>query len=216
MTEAAAHGAEPDAADAAEPDQADAAEEIGPLRRCLVTGERRPRETMLRFVVGPDGTLVPDLAATLPGRGYWLSAGRDVVALGLKKRAFDRAARRPVTVDPALADQIETLLARRCVEDIGLARRAGVAVAGFEKVAAALRQGSVGVLLAAAEGAADGRRKLTALAPGVPVVAVLTTAELGQAFGRDHAVHASVAAGKLAERLRIDATRLAGFRRGVA
>lgn len=196
--------------------EAEPIEETGPLRRCLVTGDRQPRETMLRFVMSPDGTLVPDLAAALPGRGYWLSARREVVVQAVKKRAFDRAVRWPVVTDPALADQVEALLARRCGDDIGLARRAGKAVAGFEKVAAALREGSVGLLVAAIDGAADGRRKLAALAPGLPVAEVLTAAELGRAFGRDHAVHASVAAGKLAERLRFDATRLAGFRSGVA
>lgn len=197
-------------------DEADAVEETGPLRRCIVTGERLPRETMLRFVVGPDGRVVPDLAATLPGRGVWLTASRAVVEQALKKRAFARAARRPVEVDPALADRLEALLVRRCCEDIGLGRRAGVAVMGFEKVSTALRGGGVGLLMAAADGAADGRRKVAALAPDVAIAAVLTAAELGQAFGRDHVVHASIGRGKLAERLRIDASRLAGFRVAVA
>ena len=197
-------------------DAIDAVEETGPLRRCIVTGDRLPREAMLRFVVGPDGKIVPDLAASLPGRGFWLTAAREVVAQALKKRAFARAARRPVEVDTALADQIEALLVRRCCDDIGLGRRAGAALMGFEKVSTALRNGGVGLLIAASDGAADGRRKVAALAPDIAIVAVLTAAELGQAFGRDHVVHASVGRGKLAERLRIDASRLAGFRVAVA
>lgn len=194
----------------------DATAESGPLRRCIVTGERRPRETMLRFVVDPAGRITPDLAANLPGRGFWTTASRDVLATAVKKRSFDRAARRPVAVDPALAQQIEALLARRCCDDIGLGRRAGVAVAGFEKVSTALKSGMAGVLIAAVDGAADGRRKLAALAPELAVVAILTAAELGQAFGRDHVVHAVVGRGKLAERLQNDASRLAGFRAGGA
>jgi len=197
-------------------DDAEAVEETGPLRRCIVTGERLPRETLLRFVVSPEGVITPDLAANLPGRGFWMTASREVLATAIKKRGFDRAARRSVVVDAALGQTIEALLARRCCDDIGLARRAGIAVAGFEKVATALRAGSVGVLIAAADGAADGRRKLAALAPDVPIVAILTAAELAQAFGREHVVHGTIGRGKLAERLKVDAGRLAGFRAVVA
>src|SRR3954462_4486915 len=53
--------------------------ETGPLRRCVMTRRRLPKEQMIRFVVGPARTLVPDLAATLPGRGIWLSALGDVI-----------------------------------------------------------------------------------------------------------------------------------------
>lgn len=194
------------------PAAADAEEETGPLRRCIVTGERRAKETMIRFVVGPDGALVPDVGSALPGRGLWLTAQRDILATALKKRAFDRAARRTVAVPSDLATLIETLLAVRCRDGIGLARRAGKAVAGFEKVKEALRAGPAGVLLTASDGAAGGRQKLAGLARGVPEAMALTAAELGAAFGRDHTVHAVVAPGPLAVRLRTDMTRLAGFR----
>ena len=74
--------------------------ETGPLRRCVLTRERLPKERMIRFVVGPDRQIVPDLAAKLPGRGIWLSASRDVLetarrARGGLARAFARAARGP-------------------------------------------------------------------------------------------------------------------------
>src|SRR5690242_15603225 len=122
---------------------ADAAEivederDTGPLRRCVVTRERLPKERMIRFVVGPDQTLVPDLAATLPGRGIWLSASGDVIqtarAQGGLGRAFARAVRGPVTVPQDLPVVLETALVRRIGESLGLARRARQAVAGFEK-----------------------------------------------------------------------------------
>jgi predicted RNA-binding protein YlxR (DUF448 family)/ribosomal protein L30E len=197
------------------PDGEDEAEEQGPLRRCLVTGDRLPREAMIRFAVAPDGALVPDVAAILPGRGLWLTARREVVETAVKKRAFDRAARRGVTVPPDLADRIEALLAKRCGEAIGLARRAGTAVAGFEKVSSALKAGRVGLVLAAADGAEDGRRKIAGLAQGKPVFDWLSSAELAAAFGREHAVHGGVGPGPLARRLLIDGKRLAGFRRMV-
>ena len=194
-------------------------EETGPIRRCIATGERQPKESLIRFAVDPEGVIVPDVAAALPGRGLWLTARRDIVALAIKKRAFDRAAKRSVKVPEDLADRIEALLAQRCRDGIGLARRAGKAVAGFEKVGQALRAGEVGLLLAASDGAENGKQKLAALARGLDltdeVVAALTGAELGIAFGRDHIVHAALGPGALAERVRVDGARLAGFR-GIA
>ena len=192
-------------------------DESGPLRRCLVTGESLPAETLVRFVLGPDGSVVPDLEGRLPGRGMWLSANRDVVNKALAKNAFARAARKPVNVPADLADRIEMLLARRCVELIGLARRAGQVTAGFDQVRAALAAvtgiGSAGVLVEAADGSGDGRSKLESLARGaVTVVDTLTGEELGAAFGRDRFVHVLIAPGRLAERVQAEAKRLAGFR----
>lgn len=174
----------------------------------------RPKAELLRCVVGPDGRIVPDVAGRLPGRGLWLTARRDIVATAVAKRLFARAARAPVGVDDDLADRVETLLAQRCCEVLGLARRAGQAVAGFTKVRQALERREAAVLAAAADGAADGRGKLAALAPALPVVDPLTSAELGAAFGRDHVVHAVLKPGRLAETLLVEAARLAGFRRG--
>ena len=187
-------------------------EESGPTRRCIVGGESLPVARLVRFVVAPDGAIVPDIEARLPGRGMWLSADRDVLNKALAKNAFARAARRPVTVPDDLAGRVERLLARRCIELLGMARRAGQALAGFEQVRAALAEPGAGLLLEAADGAEDGRAKLRGAARDVPVTAALTGAELGAAFGRERSVHVLVAAGALAERLRIETGRLAGLR----
>jgi predicted RNA-binding protein YlxR (DUF448 family) len=167
---------------------------------------------MIRFVIGPDGVVVPDIEARLPGRGIWLSAARDMVNTAVAKNLFAKAFRRKVTVPADFADQIASLLTRRCLERIGLARRAGQAMTGFEKVRGELKAGRGAVILAAADGAADGREKIRALAPALPLVAVLRSDELGSAFGRNHAVHAVLTAGRLADGLKIDAARLAGMR----
>lgn len=181
-------------------------------RRCVVTGCSGPAAGMIRFVLAPDGQVTPDLEERLPGRGIWLSARRDVVNTACAKHAFARAARAKATADPALADRIEGLLADRCVALLGLARRAGMAVAGFEKVKARLKDGDVALVLAARDGATDGRAKIRALAGTVPIWAVLTANEIGAAFGRDHAVHVAIARGGLADRLSRDLDRLQGFR----
>jgi len=181
-------------------------------RRCIVTGEVRPREELLRFVVDSEGRLTPDVAGRLPGRGIWLSPDRDSVKRARARKLFERAARRTLQIADGLDDQIETLLVSRCVELIGLARRAGQAVAGFEKVRAMLRQGRGAVLLAARDGAEDGREKLRAAAPELPVLDCLEADELGRAFGRERTVHAALSRGALAAMLQVEARKLSGFR----
>jgi predicted RNA-binding protein YlxR (DUF448 family) len=168
----------------------------------------------LRFVVGPGEELVPDLAGNLPGRGLWLTPRRDILERAVAKRLFARAARRPVAVPAGLADHVEALLARRVCDGLGLARRSGLAVAGFEKVCEAIRAGNAALLLAAVDGAEGGRSKIRALGRGLPVAAVLTATEMGAAFGRDHVVHVALGGGRLSSRLLADAEKLAGFRSG--
>ena len=189
-------------------------EDSGPHRRCIVTGAVQPVEGMVRFVIGPDGMVVPDVAGRLPGRGLWLSADRDVVNTATGKGLFAKAARRRVEVPPGLADLVERQLLTRCLDLIGLARRSGQAVAGFEKVCGELRARRGAVVLTASDGAPGGRGKVLGLAGSLPVVAVLTGTEVGMVFGRDHAVHAVLAPGRLADRLLNEARRLAGFRAG--
>jgi predicted RNA-binding protein YlxR (DUF448 family) len=185
-----------------------------PQRRCICTGEIGDRALLLRFVISPDGEIVPDVAAKLPGRGLWLTPRRDIVETAVAKRLFARAARRSVTAPPGLADRIEALLAQRCRDGLGLARRAGVAVGGFAKVREAVRAGDAAVLFGAIDAAEGGRRKMRGLGYGLPMAVALTAAEIGAAFGRDHIVHASVGSGALSARLLTDASKLAGFRAG--
>src|SRR5688500_15598611 len=99
-----------------------------PLRRCIVTATVADREGMIRFVVSPEGGLVPDLEGSLPGRGLWVTARRDVLEKAVAKKLFAKAARRQVRVGPELADRVEALLKRRCLDTLGLGRRAGVAI----------------------------------------------------------------------------------------
>jgi len=188
-------------------------QERNPERKCIVTGTVRAKTELIRFVIGPDGTLVPDIDGRLPGRGLWLSAERDVVKTACAKRSFAKAARAKVEVETDLDERIEALLVRKGLEIIGLARRAGQLITGFEKVRSWLKSGNKpGLLLAARDGADDGRRKIRALAPGLPVIDLFDAEELGSALGRDQAVHGVIAEGGLAERLLAETHRLAGFR----
>lgn len=190
-------------------------EREGPERRCIATGESGDTDPMVRFVLDPGGRLTPDLAERLPGRGVWLTATRALVETAAKKRLFSRGFRQPVETPDDLADRLEALAAARTVEALSLARKAGLAVTGFEKAKARLKQGGAGALLAAADGAADGRAKLAALKGDAPLVAVLTAAEIGAAFGRSEAVHAVLEPGGATERVLREAGRLDGLRQSM-
>ncbi len=186
-------------------------------RRCIVTGEVLPEGRLIRFVADPDGRVVPDIAAKLPGRGMWVSADRKSLEKAIAKKLFSRAAKKPVTADGELPARVERLLASRMADDLGLARRAGAAILGFDQVAAALAEKNPPALLVeASDGAADGRRKLIAVAWAQgfkpKVIDCLNSQELGLALGRENVVHAALKSGQLAERLEMNAGRLAGFR----
>ncbi len=193
----------------------DAAGQVSPSqRRCLVTRAASERDHLIRFVLGPDHRVLPDLEERLPGRGMWLSAERDVVNKAVARNLFARAARAPAAADADLAATVERLLAKRALEGVGLARRAGQVVVGFEQVRAWLRASKAALLIAASDSAADGRAKLRRLAPDLPLITAFSRAELGACLGRDEVVHVAVAPGGLAQRLLRDVGRLAGFRPG--
>ncbi len=179
-----------------------------------MTGTVRQTSELIRFVVGPDESIVPDLVEKLPGRGIWTTACRSVLDRAIAKRLFQRAARRQVRVDPDLPERIERLLAERCLQLLGLARRAGELVTGYEQVAALAGADKAALLLGAYDAAAGGRAKVRAKARRVLVVDLFSSEELSLALGRQNVVHAVLCRGGLAERFRREAVRLAGFRAG--
>lgn len=181
-------------------------------RRCIVGGDALPTGEGVRFVVGPEGAIVPDILGKLPGRGLWVRADRSLVEAAVSKRRFARAARQAVSVPVDLPDQVERLLTKRCIDLIALARRAGEAVAGFEKARSWLSTGTGALLVEASDGASAGRAKIGGIAGDVPRLDMLLADELGQAFGRERAVHVVLANGGLADKLRQEARRLEGFR----
>lgn len=185
--------------------------EDGPERKCIVTGEVQPKFGLIRFVIGPEAQVVPDLAEKLPGRGIWVSASREAIAQAVKKNLFARAAKAPVSVSPDLPDQVEALLVRRVIDLLSLARKSGEAIAGFEKVQGWLRNDEAEVLIQASDGSGRGKSKLST-PEGGKFIGWLTADELGQAFNRETVIHVVLAAGGLARRVVEEAARLKGLR----
>ena len=175
------------------------------MRMCAVSREVRPIDELIRFVVAPSGDVVPDLKRKLPGRGLWVGASRRTIAEAVRRHQFSRGFKRDVRVAATLPADTEALLERSCVEALAMAAKAGQVVSGYAKVEGLLEQGRAGALIHASDGAADGIRKLDAIAGqrsrnigdshGLPIVTALTSAQLDLALGRSNVIHAALLAG---------------------
>ncbi|MFN2324009.1 MAG: RNA-binding protein [Trueperaceae bacterium] len=183
----------------------------GPERKCIATGELRPKEALVRFVIAPDGSAAPDIAAKLPGRGIYVTPERGALDKAARKGLFSRAARQAVRVPDELPALVEHLLARRVIELVSLARKSGAAVGGYEKVKARLARGDVRALMQASDGSERGKSGLSTPEGGT-YIGWLTADELGQAFGRQTMIHAALGYGGLTQRVVEEAARLKGLR----
>ncbi len=183
----------------------------GPERKCIATGEVQPKYGLIRFVVGPETQIVPDIAGKLPGRGMYVAADRDALHKAVTKKLFARGAKMPVQVPEGLIDEVERQLARRVVDLIALSRKSGRAVAGYEKVKAWLQMEEAQVLIQAVDGSGRGKSKLSTPHFGT-YIGWLTADELGLAFGRQTVIHGALASGGLTQRVVEEANRLRGVR----
>ena len=183
----------------------------GPERRCIATGEERPKAELVRFVIGPDGAVVPDVAGKLPGRGIYVAPIPAALTRAADKGLFARAAKQQVRVPGDLAAVVEDLIARRIINLVSLARKGGGAVAGYEKVKDRLARGDVRALLQASDGSERGKSGLST-PEGATYIGWLTADELGRAFGRQTTIHAVLGYGGLAQRVVEEAARLKGLR----
>ncbi|MCC6918197.1 MAG: RNA-binding protein [Alphaproteobacteria bacterium] len=193
-----------------------------PLRRCLVTGASLPKDQLVRFVAAPDDAVVPDVGNELPGRGAWVTANAKTIAKAVSKGQLAKALE--AKADAALPSLVETLLVKRTLGLLGIARRAGLVVNGFERVKEALDLHEIGrarvaVLIEASDGSADGRRSILAKARAIgieaPVCGLFTAAELSMALGGANVIHAcllSAGTGGLHARFLEEIGRTAGFR----
>jgi uncharacterized protein len=176
-------------------------------RLCIVTREVKPTDEMIRFVLGPDRTVVPDLKRKLPGRGVWVTARRDVLADAIRRKAFPRGFRDDVTVLKNLPERVEQLLERSVLDALAIAHKAGAVVAGFTKVESAIETDRIVALMHAREAGADGSRKITAAlrrrfgdsAEAIVTMAGFSSAQLDLALGRANVIHAALLRGRASD-----------------
>jgi predicted RNA-binding protein YlxR (DUF448 family) len=202
----------------------------GPERSCVVTRAVKSPDDLIRFVVGPDGVLVPDLRRKLPGRGVWASLSAATVTDAIRRRAFERSLKTKVVVPPDLAAMIDRLMHKDALQALAMANKAGLVQAGFAKVEAMIASGQCAGVIEAQDGAEDGRRKIgQALrraevareeaglkARKLPVVAIFASEDLELALGRPHVIHAALAPGPAAEGFLSRWRRLVRYRTGDA
>jgi uncharacterized protein len=189
--------------------------EPGVERTCALSREARPVSDLIRFVTGPDGSVVPDLKRKLPGRGLWVTGTRAAVEQAVKRRVFSRGFKRDVRVPRDLPDQVDQLLERSALDALAIAGKAGLVVTGFAKVEAVLARGEVLMLIHAMEAAADGRRKLRNAGPDaceLPVIEEFLGERLDLALNRPNVVHAALLAGPGSETFLARAARLVRYR----
>jgi predicted RNA-binding protein YlxR (DUF448 family) len=172
---------------------------------CIVTRAKGEPETMIRFVVGPDAHVVPDLRHKLPGRGVWVAARADTIAEAVKRKAFARGFKAEVVVSAALASEVEALLTTYCLQAFSLANKAGQVITGFAKVEAAIAKGAILGLVEAQDGGADGGRKLAQAlhrrfgsSAMPPRLKLFTSLQLSLALGLANVVHAALVEGTAA------------------
>lgn len=185
--------------------------ESSPERQCLVTREVRLKESLLRFVVSPDGALVADWAGKLPGRGMYVSLGVSHFRRALEKKMFGRAAKQPVRIPDDFEDRVIAQARERICSALSMARKAGCVIAGFEKVEQALQVNEVVVLLHASDAGDDGVKKLAKYTSGIVVLNLLSREELGKILGRENPVHVAVLAGNAGDFFMNEARRFALF-----
>jgi uncharacterized protein len=191
-------------------------------RRCAVTRAQRSKDDLIRFVLGPDGAIVPDLKEKLPGRGVWLTAAHETVTEAVKRKAFGRALKAEAKADAGLADQVGRLLADAALRGLSLANKAGAVIFGNSKVEEALSKGRVIALIHASDAAEDGCRKLDGKARaategrGLPAIRAFTADELGLASGRANVIHAALIQGGAARKFLAAASRVERYREGIS
>jgi predicted RNA-binding protein YlxR (DUF448 family) len=192
----------------------------GSERFCAATGAVRPVADMIRFVVAPDGQVVPDLQRRLPGRGIWITATASALATAIDRRAFGRGLKQEVRPGPELIALTERLLEKEALDALAIAHKAGKVAIGFTKAEAAFDRGQVAALIHAEEAAGDGRRKLDGRSPhpgaadGGKAAGVVnfTSTQLNLALGRSNVIHAALLVGRESETFLARIARLNRFR----
>jgi len=195
-------------------------------RKCIVNRQSADRHELLRFVLGPSGddldgsrsgqVVVPDLKEKLPGRGVWVTCTKSCVEEAIKKNLFARAFKSKCVVPEDLAQKIEVLLEKQCLNAMSLAKKAGQVITGFEKVSSAMNKSSLDALIEATDGAKDGQNKLekkfSAIFADGKIIKLFTSAQMDMAFGGTNVIHAAITHGHMTQNVLAAADKLAKYR----
>jgi hypothetical protein len=171
------------------------------MRRCAVTKESLPKNEMIRFVATPENKIIADLKEDLPSRGVWIKRGKSYVEKALEKNIFSKALKKKVNAEKSLANQLESLIKVKILNLLGLAKKAGFVIVGFEKVCSCLQKNESGLLLFAKDGAENSRSKIEKMAKQTEIFDIFTSEEISEALGRVNCVNVFVKESKMRNNL---------------
>ncbi len=177
-----------------------------PERRCILAGERDSPAALVRLAIGPEGQVLPDVAAKAPGRGAWLGVTRAELEVALAKGRLRGALARAfkgetLAIPDDLPQRIGLALERQLLDRLGLEARASTLLTGFDRIDTAARRGNVAMMLHAADAGEDGVRKLDQAwrvgeeREGSDLKGLRLPVDreaLSMALGRDNVVHIAV------------------------
>jgi predicted RNA-binding protein YlxR (DUF448 family) len=79
-----------------------------PMRKCVATGEMRPKKELVRIVRSKEGEVSIDLTGKKSGRGAYLSKDKEAVQLAKKRNILSKQLE--TNVDDAIYDELNELI----------------------------------------------------------------------------------------------------------
>ncbi|UHS57941.1 RNA-binding protein [Agrobacterium vaccinii] len=199
-------------------------EGTGSERMCIVTRQSGTPDELVRFVAGPDKSVVPDLKRQLPGRGCWVTPERALIEKAIAKKLFARALKTDVKTGPELLEMMDRLMAQQLTGMMNMARKAGQFISGATKVDASVRSGHALAVFHATDAAPDGVRKINqarkawTLGSGaeteIPSFRLFSEQEMDELMGQNAFIHACALAGQAGEGVVKRAKMLERYRNG--
>lgn len=180
-------------------------------RKCIVTAKVLEKEQMLRFVVLPDGRVVPDFRKKLPGKGVYVVNAKSALRKAVEANLFAKALKMKAKVGEELIDQVEKLLSKQAIDSLSLARKAGVLICGMDKVIDALNKNKVALLVEASDAGEDGRKRMATYAKDLEIFNLFTSEELDKELAKDNTVYLACVKGNMAKAVRDALVRLTSF-----
>lgn len=180
-------------------------------RKDIVSGKVMEKEKLLRFVLAPDLTVVPDFKKKLPGKGIYVENSQNALKLAVAKNLFAKAAKQKAKVSEDLVQMVETILRKKGLDAVSLARKAGILVTGMEKVLDALKKDNVAFVLEASDAGSDGHNRVMLLAKNLEVFRLYDIEELDTALNKANTVHVAFTKSEMAKMVYNEFKRLANF-----
>ena len=182
-----------------------------PQRSCISCRTTRDKKELLRFVLAPDRTLVPDLLSKLPGRGAYTCLNRECLRSAAHKGLFARAFKGEVKFEgtESLIKQVVDRLEERIGSYLALVNKAGKVVSGSDLVLESIKKRKTGFVFIAIDISTDIGAKVLEMADrfAVPHVAIFDKDRLGAYIGKSLRSAVSVEHGGFVDKVTMEVAK---------